>query len=420
MNLLLNKNDKLKLLFLEYAVSNLNYTLNEGFMDRVKSLVPERARKFGRNFLKGALKQGGKDALNWGINQAVKEVGGKLVRPTYDVVKAGVQAATDDSPETKPAVEAGKQVGNSAVGMGRRMALKSAGTGVAKAIGGKLIGGLAGPIGFAASFAPEMYRATRRGISNALDQDQELGTKVRKAVSPFRPVINVADRLMGHKRIFEPHKDLGKKSKIAASTEINYDNGSYILKERSVMDNHIDARLALKSIFEHVLQQQLINETKRANKEKMANILRKKADWEESGDEFRKAKHLRAMASGRDPGPKGGTGEDSPEAKAKRDARSAGRKTQYGTSVRTPQELADEAKKARQRPDPSDKDAGVKNQARNSRLRKAESAKAKREGKPDPHAPRPRSKYGPSKDFGTMVYRGRNERGEDEYTEWDE
>lgn len=71
-----------------------------------------------------------------------------------------------------------------------------------------------------------------------------------------------------------------------------------------------------------------LNETKRASKDKMAGAMRRKADYIEKGDEFKAARNLRDLAKGREAGPKGGTGKDSPEAEAKRAARKSMQSTQ--------------------------------------------------------------------------------------------
>jgi len=80
---------------------------------------------------------------------------------------------------------------------------------------------------------------------------------------------------------------------------------------------------SIRALFEAVVNVEIerLEETKRANKDKMAGALRSRADYIERGDEFDAANNLRNIATGREAGPKGGTGKDSPEAKAKRDSR---------------------------------------------------------------------------------------------------
>lgn len=462
----MNTRSSTKKLFELYVIyeSNKNHLpLEEGFMDFVKGFGKGAGRELHKDFVqpfKGIAKKSKnflRNLTSAGPSLAVKVgdtalgsmgTGGlaSAAMAPLRVASDAIRAKQDASPETDPAKEGLKATGRAAIGFGRGKILSGLGAKLGSVVGpvGTMAGGL---IGAAAS---PLYRAVRRGLSSGLKASPTTRNFVND-LNNLGPVKNFKDRvdtLMGAKDIkpLEAHPDTGisqeaykKKtreinrrefgvpkgkslrkvvsSKIAASTEINYDNGSYILKERSVMDNHIDARLALKLIFESVLQQELINETKRANKEKMAGILRKKADWEESGDEFKKAKNLRTMATARDPGMKGGTGPDSPEAKQKRDARKQG--TGNILDRRTPQEVADDAKKARQRPDPNDPDAGVKNQARQSRLRHAASAKAKREGKPDPHAPRGGSRRRGGA-MGSWVYKSGVRGGRGGWREWDE
>lgn len=85
-----------------------------------------------------------------------------------------------------------------------------------------------------------------------------------------------------------------------------------------------------------------LNETKRKNKDKMAGALRSRADYIERGDEFDAAKNLRDIAKGREAGPKGGTGKDSPEAEAKRAARKSMQSTQ-----RSPEDIVAKEKAIR-------------------------------------------------------------------------
>lgn len=281
------------------------------------------------------------------------------------------------------------------------------------------IGHLAGKAvaAYKSPWTPAGSKGAHKGIT---DLAKKYGAKAKKDPQEFSQSSDALDQDADTTYRGVEREEKGEPTSYTTGIKKGILTGRKIIK-RAMEENTMNYRQSLRALFEAVIEETTdrLEETKRANKQKMAGILRKKADWEESGDEFRKAKHLRAMASGRDPGPKGGTGKDSPEAKAKKDARSAGRKTQYGTSVRTPQEIADEAKKARQRPDPSDKDAGVKNQARDSRLRKAESAKAKREGKPDPHAPRGGRRLRGGA-MGTWVYKPGIGGARGKRVEWDE
>jgi hypothetical protein len=135
--------------------------------------------------------------------------------------------------------------------------------------------------------------------------------------------------------------------------------------------------LLMNSLKEAVISVVLdsLNETKRANKDKLAGAMRRKADYIERGDEFQAARNLRDLAKGREAGPKGGTGKDSPEAKAKRKARADMQSTQ-----RSPEDASKESQLIR-KPDPKHPEHDWHKKVRSSRLGILKAAKRRKEGK---------------------------------------
>ncbi len=227
--------DKFKILFLEHLLkvsqgtitesaqlSNLknNYTFLESIQQSVVDYYLSegffgRLGKFGKNFIKGAVRATGPEAIKSLKNIGLKQIPviGNYANQGLDAAQTAYKAATDDSPETKVGSELAKNAGNTGVGMARGLLLKKlggvAGAGLAK-VGMGAAGGALPAI--AAMGVPSLYRAARRGVSHALDQDPALRRFTDKKIKPFRPAINFMDKVMGHKKVFEPHPELGKKA----------------------------------------------------------------------------------------------------------------------------------------------------------------------------------------------------------------
>lgn len=255
------------------------------------------------------------------------------------------------------------------------------------------IGHLAGKAvaAYKSPWTPAGSKGAHKGIT---DLAKKYGAKAKKDPQEFSQSSDALDQDADTTYRGVEREEKGEPTSYTTGIKKGILTGRKIIK-REMEENTMNYRQSLRALFEAVIEETFdrLEETKRAKKDFMRNWMKEKGDYIERGDDFEGKRALGSLT----PGPKGGTGKGSKEGEELAKLRKE-RRTRYmrtgsvpsGFTGRTPEEVAKDAQESR------------KAQAERNRANKN------------------RRRSGLSKDFGKMMYRGRNERGEAEYKEWDE